>query len=103
MGVRMKKEIKFIVLNALADGTESIVQFQQQYKSFLNRDIARNLIISEIKSLLEIGLIKIVYPADTEILEEDKIEDFWFELTELGEQEQKTMPFPRSLRKYADK
>jgi len=96
----MGKTIRFIILDELADGPESIVQIQEYYRFLLNRDIARDSIIPEIESLLKSGHIKIGYPADTDVLEKDKIEDYWFDLTESGRQEQETMSFPRSLRKH---
>lgn len=81
------------ILDALVDDLESIIQIEE-YCIYLKHDVKRKVILSEIKSLLECNLIKIGYPYDAEEIEDANIEDYWFELTDLGKQEWEKIPDP---------
>lgn len=75
-----------IILDSLADEMESIVQIQE-YFTYLGYTIERQVILSEIESLLKSNLIRIRYPDNITKIDEEKIEDYWFELSELGKRE----------------
>ncbi len=100
---RDKAIIRFLILDALPDGSETIVQMEQYFEYFFKRKIARDLVISEIKSFLKKGFIKIDYPDDAdEHLEKYEIEYYYFVLTKLGRQKWEKMPMPPELQHLLD-
>ena len=99
---RDKTIIRFLILDALPDVSETIVQIEEHFESLFKRKIARDLVISEIKSFLKKGFIKIDYPEDAENLEKDEIEYYWFELTKLGRQKWEKMSMPPEIQRLLD-
>ncbi len=74
------------ILDSLVDGGESIVQITE-YLEYLKIQSSRSVVVNEIKQLLRQKKIYIEYPSIAKgmvEIEVDKIEDYWFELTESG-------------------
>ncbi len=81
------------ILDALADDAESIVQIKG-YLEYLKIIASDNEIVTEISKLLEQQKIVIVYPYDkkgTINLDIANIEDYWFDLTQEGRNEQQAI------------
>jgi len=80
-----------MILDALKDDSESIVQITE-YIKYLKMSYSMDAIIEELAKLLEEDFIEIVYPNGITITElrnatNKNITDFWFGLTSKGEHE----------------
>ena len=77
------------ILDALADGGESIIQIHQ-YLAYLHFDIDRAILIDEVIMLHKQGKIYVVFPFEATYADEldlNIIEDYWFEMTQEGRSE----------------
>jgi hypothetical protein len=80
-----------MILDALKDDSESIVQITE-YIKYLKMSYSMDAVIEELAKLLEEDFIEIVYPNGITITElrnatNKNITDFWFGLTSKGEHE----------------
>ena len=73
------------ILDALADGGESIVQIRE-YLEYLNILSTAEDLIKLLDCLLKEKKIRIAYPQNIKVesLPCDIVNDFWFELTDMG-------------------
>jgi len=89
------------VLDAIVDDSESIIQIKN-YLNYLGIPFTEKLLIDLILQLLNESTIRIVYPPNSTVHDNEKadditIADYWFELTEKGHKEWENINRPTEV------
>lgn len=79
------------ILDVLIDGGQSIIQIER-YMTRYNISDDRIKIVNVIREMLQNSVIYIAYPPEADAtFNPDTIEDYWFELTDIGKTEWKEL------------